>query len=123
MKEIIQNNQTYRQINCYELCYQKHIDSLVREQNISEFEARNKENNFDQRKMCDHLCALECDKVYYDTSDIIETSINKITIDKWSKVNLNDSKTYKKENLIILEEFKELHDFKLENKVNISFAK
>ena len=68
VQNIIDNNETYRQVNCYDLCFQQHISSLAIKRNISEYEAFRNSTDFKHHKRCGGLCPLECDSTYYELS-------------------------------------------------------
>ena len=70
VKEILGGNYEYRQVNCYDLCYQKHLESLAGLRNISLLQAFQKTSEFNRKDNCDNLCPLECDTVNFEISTI-----------------------------------------------------
>jgi hypothetical protein len=56
VKEIIDQNMTYRQENCYELCYLNYLNTFADSQKIEAYYKL----NFDYKKNCSQLCPLEC---------------------------------------------------------------
>jgi len=60
-------NITYRQVNCFEICFENFVQHYALEHNISEDEARltNEVQNFDMEKNCNKLCPLECESTQY----------------------------------------------------------
>ena len=108
VKEIIENDYDYRQLNCYDLCYQKFIESLAGLRNISLLEAFQNTSNFNRKENCDNFCPLECDSVNYETSEIERVLIEE-DFDYYIETFLNNSNDYKKENLLVLRiEYSEL---------------
>jgi len=63
-------NITYRQVNCFELCFQDHVRKYSLENGISEDEARLKYQveNYDRETNCNLLCPLECESTQYKMS-------------------------------------------------------
>jgi len=71
VKQFYEANITYRQINCFELCFQNYVQKYALEHKISEDEARRKEEvqNYDREKNCNDLCPLECESTQYKISE------------------------------------------------------
>jgi hypothetical protein len=78
-------NITYRQANCFELCFQDFVQKYALEHKISEAEARGEEKvkNYDTEKNCKQLCPLECESTQY-----------KISESKFSLVELSNIEEY-----------------------------
>lgn len=68
VKEIIQNNQTYRQKPCYDMCHQDYLKTYARSRNISIFSVNYV--NFDFQGNCSHICPLECSSTTFDHSKV-----------------------------------------------------
>lgn len=65
VKQIFANNVTYRQTNCYNLCYRDFLESNARSRNKTYREIYD-ELSFDYSGSCAHKCPLECQSVYYE---------------------------------------------------------
>ncbi len=67
VRQLSAANITYRQVNCFELCYEIFVQNYALEQKISEDEARLKDEvkTFDKEKNCNKLCPLECESTQY----------------------------------------------------------
>jgi hypothetical protein len=70
VRQLSATNITYRQINCFEVCFQDFVRNYALEHELSENEAKEKEivNNYDRVRNCDHLCPLECESIQYKIS-------------------------------------------------------
>lgn len=101
VKKILQNNKNYRQVNCYDMCFQMHLDSIAYSRNISHLIAYRNLSDFNRTEKCDNLCPLECDSIYYE-STIEGQKITDQEYHKYLNNYLNDSDAYKKENLLII---------------------
>ncbi len=62
VKKIIDRNVTYRQVNCYQLCFEKYT------KNIKMNDTRWIEK-FDYKGICSKICPLECNSTSYETID------------------------------------------------------
>jgi len=71
VKQLSKANITYRQVNCFERCFQDFVQKYALEHKISEAEAIRKEeiNKYDKYKNCNHLCPLECESTQYRISE------------------------------------------------------
>jgi len=71
VRKLSATNITYRQINCFELCFQNFVQKYALENKISEAEAIENEEvkNYDKVKNCDHLCPLECESTQFRISE------------------------------------------------------
>jgi len=71
VKQLSEVNITYRQVNCFELCFQNYVRKYALEYKISEDEARRKEEaqNYDMEKNCNKFCPLECESTQYKISE------------------------------------------------------
>jgi len=104
VRQLSAANITYRQVNCFEICYQKYVQNYALEHRISENEAREREGvkNYDTEKNCKLLCPLECESTQYkilesvfsfaDFSDISEYSLQFIPVIE-EKLNLTINST------------------------------
>jgi len=59
VKQILENNVSYRQEHCYEMCYYLYLEKYATLQNMSKTEAY-VTFSFDYKGNCSHLCPLEC---------------------------------------------------------------
>jgi len=75
VRQLTEANITYRQVNCFELCFQNVVQNYALEHKITEDEARETEEvkNFDKEKNCDNFCPLECESAQYKISDTMFT--------------------------------------------------
>lgn len=64
--ETIQDNYTYRQINCYEICFKKHYKQFCISFDNNCY--TNFTSTFDYRAMCNEYCPIECDLVSFDAT-------------------------------------------------------
>ncbi len=85
VRQLSEANITYRQANCFELCFQNFVKNYALEQKISEEEARDKDEvqNFDKENNCNKLCPLECESTQY-----------KITQSVFTLADFSDSEEY-----------------------------
>ena len=66
-REIIQQNITYRQKYCYELCFKNYLSKYAVAHNVSIIEALwDKYDEFDKKEICSHRCPLECSSTSFD---------------------------------------------------------
>ena len=65
VKEIIQQNITYRMKYCYELCYNNYLIKYAVSKNISKGHA-SFELKFDFSSNCSHMCPFECSSTTFD---------------------------------------------------------
>jgi len=70
VRQLSEANVTYRQVSCFELCFQNFVQNYALEHDISYGELRLKKEviNFDKVKNCNHLCPLECESTQYRIS-------------------------------------------------------
>ena len=66
--KILQQNITYRQRDCYDLCLTGYIDNYPGLQKLTNREALNLSNNFDFKGNCSKLCPLECTSTTFEIS-------------------------------------------------------
>ncbi len=71
--KILQQNITYRQRDCYDLCLTGYIDNYSGLQKLTNREALILSNTFDFKGNCSKLCPLECTSTSFD---IIENKMN-----------------------------------------------
>jgi len=71
VRQLSAANITYRQVNCFELCFRNFVQTYAFEHDISENEARFKDEvqNFDMEKNCNKFCPLECESTQYKISE------------------------------------------------------
>jgi len=112
VRQLSKENITYRQVNCFELCFQNFVQNYSLKHKISEDEARKKEevHNYDRVKNCNKLCPLECESTQYkisqsmftlaDFSDSEEYSLRMLPLIK-NKLNIkiNSTEEFNKNNL------------------------
>ena len=122
VKGTIQKHETYRQVNCYDLCYQKYLESLAASKNISLMEAFHNTSDFNRNNKCDHSCPLECDSIYFDISSV-ERSLSDQDFDYYKKQYLNNSNGYKKENMLVVKvQYDTMSDTHMTQTAKMSFA-
>jgi len=122
-------NIPYRQVNCFELCFENFVQKYAFEHNISEAEAREKDEvqNYDKEKNCNKLCSLECESTQYkvsesvfsfaDFSDISEYSLQFIpVIEKKLNMTINSIEEFRKNYLDISIFFDNLKYTKISHK-------
>jgi len=87
VRQLSADNITYRQVNCFELCFQNFVQNYAWEQGISEDDARGKDEvkNYDEEKDCDHLCPLECESTQYKIFESKSQLAATTDIEKYSK--------------------------------------
>ena len=85
VRQLTEADTTYRQVNCFELCFLNFVQKYALEHKISEAEARGEEKvkNYDTEKNCKQLCPLECESTQY-----------KISESKFSLVELSNIEEY-----------------------------
>jgi len=121
VRNLSRSNITYRQLNCFELCFQNYIQDYALEHNITEDDARGKEEvkSYDREKNCDHLCPLECESTEYkifeskpplaDITDVKEYSLELIPqIKKKLNITVNSTDDFDKSLLEIYVFFSDL---------------
>jgi len=86
VRQLSAANITYRQDNCFELCFQKFLQKYALEHEIIEDEARMKieVRNYDKVKKCNHMCPLECESTQYKISESMFTLGDFSTIEQYS---------------------------------------
>ena len=87
VRQLSAGNITYRQVNCFELCFQNFVQNYAWEQGISEDDARGKDEvkNYDEEKDCNHLCPLECESTQYKIFESKSQLAATTDIEKYSK--------------------------------------
>jgi len=114
VRKLSEANITYRQANCFELCFQNFVENYALEQKISEEEARDKDEvqNYDKETNCNKLCPLECESTQYkitqsmftlaDFGDSEDESSDTILFIK-NKLNktINSTEEFKRSTLLI----------------------
>jgi hypothetical protein len=121
VKQLYAANITYRQVNCFDLCLHNFIKIYTLKHELSENEARLKEEvkNYDKVKNCNHLCPLECENTQYkisesmftlsDFSNIKEYSLKNIPfIQKKLNITVNSTEEFNKNNLQLFVTFDSL---------------
>jgi len=73
VRQLSAANITYRQVSCFELCFQNFVKKYALEHEIDEDKAILEEEvkNYDKVKNCNHLCPLECENTQYKISESI----------------------------------------------------
>lgn len=66
VKEIIEQNMTYRQKYCYELCQSNYLNKYAASPGISVLQVANL--NFDYKGNCSDICPLECSSTSFELS-------------------------------------------------------
>jgi len=74
VRQLSEANITYRQVNCFELCFQDYVRKYALDNRISEDEARRNEEvqNYDRKTNCNDLCPLECEITQYKISESVK---------------------------------------------------
>jgi len=121
VRQLSAANITYRQVNCFEFCFQNFVKKYALEHKISEDEAILIEEvkNYDKVTYCNHLCPLECEITQYkitesmfslvDFSNIEEFSLqNKPLIEKKLNVTINSTEEFNKNFLNLFVNFDSL---------------
>jgi len=114
VKQLTEANTTYRQVNCFELCFLNFLQKYALEHEISEKDAIEKEevNNFDREKNCNHLCPLECENTQYkifessfSLSDLSDSGIYSSQlipyVEKILNITINSTEEFNKNYLAI----------------------
>jgi hypothetical protein len=65
VKELLQQNITYRKKNCFQLCHDKFLDEYAAVNNVTYLEAFDG-FGFDYRGNCSHLCPWECQSSIFE---------------------------------------------------------
>ena len=101
VREFTRIHDVYRRVNCFDLCYQDHLESVAILMNVTLLEAFRNISKFNQHYQCDHLCPLECDSISFEISvnqiPLIDSEYNFF----WKRY-LNNSNGYEKEKLLVL---------------------
>jgi hypothetical protein len=126
VRQLSAANITYRQVNCFELCFQNFVQSYAFEQKISEDEAilKTEVKNYDTEIKCKNVCPQECESTQYkisesmfslaDFSTIKEYSSEMIpSIEKKLNITINSSEGFNKNNLQLLVNFDSLRYTKI----------
>ena len=69
VEKILQQNVTYRQKNCYEMCFNEYLSTYVLLRNISKTVAWS-ELDFDYKGNCSKICPLECSSTSFEIQQI-----------------------------------------------------
>jgi len=71
VRQLSEANITYRQVNCFELCFLKFVQKYALDHGISEDEAKaiKEVKNYDRETNCNHVCPLECESTQYKISE------------------------------------------------------
>ena len=75
VRQLSEANVTYRQKNCFELCFQDYVKKYASEHEISEAKLNKEVQNY-KGKNCKNVCPLECESTSFSITD--------------TKFNLND---------------------------------
>jgi len=106
VRQLSAANITYRQANCFELCFRNFVQKYAFEHDISEDEARLKDEvkNYDREMNCNKLCPLECESTQFRISEskftfleYIEYSLPLIpVVEKRLNITINSTKELSK---------------------------
>ena len=66
VRQILEQNVTYRQKKCYELCYQEYLRQSAMSQNLT-FAKLHGKFFFDFKGNCSRVCPVECFSTYFET--------------------------------------------------------
>ena len=89
VKKILAQNVTYRQKNCYDLCYNEYVNAYADLRNMTKREAY-KEVLFDYNRNCSHRCPLECDSTSFESSTSSATLTSELgNIEDFFSVEVN----------------------------------
>lgn len=66
VKRVLDSGMTYRQTNCFDLCYDDHLSAYAIDKNISMRDAFNQLNFTYDVQCATTVCPLECDSVEYE---------------------------------------------------------
>jgi len=123
VRQLSEANITYRQVNCFELCFQDYVRKYALENRISEDEARGKEEvkNYDRETNCNDLCPLECESTQYKISESMlylteysEYSLPWIPIvEKKLNISINSTEEFNKNFFDIFVYYDSLHYTKI----------
>jgi len=71
VRQLSAANITYRQVNCFEICFENYVKKYALDHEISEADARLKDEvkNYDREKNCNKLCPLECESTQFRISE------------------------------------------------------
>jgi len=121
VRQLSAANITYRQVNCFELCFENFVQKYALEHKIGEDEARLKAEvkNYETEKKCNHLCPLECESTQYkiqeSTFSLADFSYSELysskdipSIEKKLNITINSSAEFNKNNLQLLVTFDSL---------------
>ena len=114
VRQLSEANYTYRQVNCFELCFEDYVKKYALKNEISENEARSKVEvrNYDKEKNCKNVCPLECESTSFSITET-KFNLNEVSIgDEYSKFNIplikqklnitvNSTEEYKQNSLVI----------------------
>lgn len=79
VQDIFAQNTTYRQSQCFELCFYEDIERIARSENITKQAAYLKNKQFDYDANCSDQCPLECDSTTYAVDKNVIAYDNRIT--------------------------------------------
>jgi len=126
VRQLSAANITYRQVNCFELCFQNFVQNYAREHKIGEAEAilKDEVKNYDKVKNCNHFCPLECESTQYKISESMFSLVDFSNIEKYisevipsieNKLNItiNSTEEFKKNNLNLIVNFDSLRYTKI----------
>jgi len=70
VRQLSEANITYRQVNCFELCFENFVKNYALEHQLSEDVAKSLKEvkNYDRETNCNLLCPLECESTQYKIS-------------------------------------------------------
>jgi len=123
VRQLSAANITYRQVNCFEICFQKFVQEYALENRISEDEARGNDEvkSYDRETNCNDLCPLECESTLYrisqsmfSLSEYSEYSISWIPVaEKKLNITINSTEEFNKNFFDIFVYYDSLHYTKI----------
>jgi len=106
VRQLSEANITYRQVNCFEICFENFVQNYALKHQISEDEARFKDEvkNYDMKTNCNLLCPLECVSTQYRISEstfsLVEYSEYTLPwipiVEKKLNITINSTEEFKK---------------------------
>jgi hypothetical protein len=106
VRQLSEDNITYRQVNCFEICFENFVQNYALEHNISEDEAKLKDEvqNYDMEKNCNKFCPLECESTQFKISELkfsfLEYSDYSLpwipVVEKMLNITINSTKEFSK---------------------------
>jgi len=121
VRQLSADNIPYRQVNCFERCFQKYVQEYALQHEIGKAEAilREEVKKYDRVKNCNHMCPQECESTQYKISESMFSLVDFSVIEEYSlkakpliekKLNITMYSTdqFRKNNLQLLVTFDSL---------------